>query len=225
MADIIGTIKKDNALRQLFYYMALLVVFETENLFIPGKYNIHSPLDDMIPFIPAFVIPYFLWYFFLIGTGLYFLFNSKEDFRKTFLSINLCTLIAVIVYALFPNYLSLRPLTYGGDFFSQWVKWLQWFDSATSVCPSLHVAVCLSLYFGVINCNKFKNRLLIKISALILTVMICISTLYIKQHSVIDVVTGVLLGIVVYVYVYKIKEGEKNGKDGLAENSDQQVLR
>ena len=197
--------RTDKAIIQIFYYIGLVLVFEIENIFIPGKYNMHSPIDDMIPFVPIFVIPYFLWYLFLIGTGVYFLLKSREDLRKTFLSINLCMLTAIIIYALFPSYQLLRPAVYGGDIFSQWVRILQSFDSNTCVCPSLHVAVCISLYAGIINCGRFNNKPGIKIFALVLTIMICISTVFIKQHSVIDLAAGILLGIAAYIYVYRFK--------------------
>ena len=45
---------------------------------------IHSLADDRIPFCPYFIIPYVLWYFFLIGTIVYFaLFcSSKKEYYQ-----------------------------------------------------------------------------------------------------------------------------------------------
>ena len=37
-----------------------------------GYYLIHSPLDDYIPFVEYFIIPYFLWFVFIAVTGAYF---------------------------------------------------------------------------------------------------------------------------------------------------------
>lgn len=207
--DLIDKLKSDKAVQQVLYYIVLGLLFLIENVIIEGKYNMHSRMDDFIPFIPVFVIPYFMWYLLIVVELGYFLLKSKEDLRKTTLSINLCMITAMIIYILFPNYQSLRPTIYESDFFSQWVKVLQLGDSSSSVCPSLHVAVAISLYLGVINSDCFIKKTGIKLAALILTVLICISTVLIKQHSVIDVAAGMLLSMVVYIYVYKIKENEQ----------------
>jgi membrane-associated phospholipid phosphatase len=190
-------IRNDRALRQVFLYILLVLLFEVENLFIVGKYKMYSPIDDRIPFVPVFVIFYFLWYAMIAVIGIYFLLKSKEDLRKTFLSINISTAAAIIIYFLFPNYQALRPLSYGSDFFSQWVKMLQSGDS-----PS----VCITLFLGVVSCKLLKGRKLIKLLVLILTVLICVSTVFIKQHSVVDVAAGILLSAAVYMYVYIISE-------------------
>lgn len=199
-------IRNDRALRQVFLYILLVLLFEVENLFIVGKYKMYSPIDDRIPFVPVFVIFYFLWYAMIAVIGIYFLLKSKEDLRKTFLSINISTAAAIIIYFLFPNYQALRPLSYGSDFFSQWVKMLQSGDSPSCVCPSLHVSVCITLFLGVVSCKLLKGRKLIKLLVLILTVLICVSTVFIKQHSVVDVAAGILLSAAVYMYVYIISE-------------------
>ena len=39
---------------------------------------IHSLADDRIPFCEYFIIPYVLWYFFLIGTVIYFALSSYK---------------------------------------------------------------------------------------------------------------------------------------------------
>lgn len=157
----------------------------------------------MIPFVPIFVIPYFSW-FLLIGlSGVILYAKSKQDLRMTFFSVNLCMVIGMLVYVIYPNYQSLRPTTYGGDIFSQWVKLLQQGDSPSSVCPSLHVAVCISLYFGITRSKCYADKTAVRIFMLALTILICASTVFIKQHSIVDVACGAILSISVYLFVYK----------------------
>lgn len=197
-------LRNDKALWQVFFYLVTVIIFFAEKALILGGYNIHSKLDNLIPFVPIFVIPYFSWFLFIAGTGLIFLIKSKQDLRKTFLSVNLCMAIAMLVYLIFPNYQSLRPAAYASDIFSQWVKLLQLKDSSSEVCPSLHVAVCISLYTGITHSICFRDRSIIKSLAFILTILIILSTVFIKQHSMVDVAFGLLLGVVVYLFVYKI---------------------
>ena len=197
-------IKNDKALWQVYIYLALISIFLlVDNINLAGN-KIQSEIDDLIPFVPVFVIPYFAWFIFIVATGIILLKKSKQDLRKTYLSVNLCMVIGLIVYILFPNYQSLRPEVYADDIFSQWVRLLQIGDSPSNVCPSLHVAISISLYTGITHSTCFKKRPDINFFTLILTLLIILSTLFIKQHSIIDVAFGTLLGIVVHIFVYKI---------------------
>lgn len=203
-------IKNNKAILQVFIYLILVTIFLIENNINLGGHKIYCKLDDIIPFIPAFIVPYCLWFLFIVGTGIIFLLKSKIDLEKTFLSINICMGIGLLTYFIYPSYITIRPKTYGKDIFSQAVKLLQEGDSPASVCPSLHVAISISLYTGIIDSFFFKNRFGIKIFAAILTFFICISTLFIKQHSAIDVAFGLILGFASYIFVYKVYFNENS---------------
>lgn len=201
---------KDNkALLQIFIYIALVTIFLIEDDINLGGHIIYCKLDDMIPFVPIFIIPYCLWFLLIAGTGIIFFLKSKIDLRKTFLSVNICMGIGLLAYFIYPSCITIRPTTYGKDIFSQAIKLLQEGDSPSSVCPSLHVAVCISLCTGIMNSICFKDNLKVKIFVIILSFFICISTLFIKQHSVIDVFWGLILGFSSYIFVYKIYFNEK----------------
>jgi len=206
---MLSKLKDNKHLIQVFIYLILVTIFLVEDNINLGGHIMYSKLDDMIPFVPAFIIPYCSWFLFIAFTGIIFFLKSKIDLEKTFLSINICMGIGLLTYFIYPSCLTIRPKTYAKDIFSQIVKLLQEGDSPSSVCPSLHVAVSISLCMGVINSIFFKNKRIIKFFTVILTFFICISTLFIKQHSVIDVAFGLLLGFASYVFVYKIYFNEK----------------
>ena len=48
---------------------------------VPSYHVIHTVFDDMIPFCEVFVIPYLLWFPYMIGTVAYFVFR-KGDHRE-----------------------------------------------------------------------------------------------------------------------------------------------
>ena len=75
-------------------------------------YLIHSPLDDYIPFVEYFIIPYLLWFVFLAVTGAYFFFTNRRDFYR--LAAFLCSgmTIFLIVCTIFPNGLNLSTGKY-----------------------------------------------------------------------------------------------------------------
>lgn len=211
-------INKDKALVQILIYIFLVLLFIMENSIITGKYNIHSKIDAMIPFIPIFILPYFSWFLFIAFTFVIFFIKSRKDLLNTFRSINLDMIIAIIIYIVFPNYQSLRPNTYAEDFFSQLVKLLQIGDSSSSVFPSLHVAISITLYLGIKSSVCFKDNSIVKFFTFILTILICISTVFIKQHSILDVLAGIFLSFVVHIFVYKIFINYKPSKN----NSDKE---
>lgn len=56
-----------------------------ERLWIRESYTpIHCPLDDRIPFCEYFLIPYLLWFVFLIGIQIYTLLYDTESFKKIY---------------------------------------------------------------------------------------------------------------------------------------------
>ena len=44
---------------------------------------IYAPFDDKIPFIEYFIVPYYLWFPFVVVPVLYFFFKDKDEFYKT----------------------------------------------------------------------------------------------------------------------------------------------
>ena len=84
-----------------------------ERLWIRGSYTpIHCPLDDQIPFCEYFLIPYLLWFVFLVGIQIYTLLYDTESFVKFMKFIMVSYSLAIIIYMLFPNCQELRPHLY-----------------------------------------------------------------------------------------------------------------
>ena len=81
-----------------------------ERLWIRETYTpVQCPLDDQIPFCEYFLIPYLLWFVFLIGIQIYTLLYDTESFIKFMKFIMVSYSLAVIIYMLFPNCQELRP--------------------------------------------------------------------------------------------------------------------
>lgn len=63
-----------------FIYFPWFTYLERHNA--SEYFFIHSPLDDYIPFVEYFIVPYLLWFAFIAAAILYFLFTDKEGFYK-----------------------------------------------------------------------------------------------------------------------------------------------
>lgn len=182
--------------------------FLCEKMLIP-KYVMHSVIDDYIPFVKEFIIFYISWYIYLCIAVIYLAYKSKRDYYKLiiFLFAGMC--ITYTLYFLFPNAEDLRPTITNNDIFSLLVKYIYSIDTPTNVCPSVHVIDSIGVWFAISNCNEIKNKKLINYITFIWMLLIILSTMFVKQHSIIDVVCGIILCILLYFPIYlphKIKE-------------------
>lgn len=179
-----------------------VLYFVTEN-FIPVEncYIVHSKLDDMIPFCEIFVIPYVFWYALVFGSLLYFLLYNVDSFKKLSTFIIITQVIAMTIYILFPNMQDLRPTEFVRDnIFTKAVGFLYSFDTNTNVCPSLHVGYSIAL--ASVWLKEKDARISWKVFVVIAVILICLSTAFIKQHSVIDAFVAIPMCMIAEWIVY-----------------------
>lgn len=161
---------------------------------------VHCRLDDLIPFCKYAVIPYFAWFVWIPFTLFYLLWKApRADFWRLCLPLFAGMTIALAVYVVVPNGLDLRPYrVYGSDFFARTVRQLYTTDTATNVCPSIHVFNSVTLMMAYYRSRIFDEpcRRWMRPAAAVLCVSIIASTVLLKQHSCIDVVLGILLALV-----------------------------
>ena len=174
----------------------------------PRKYHIiNSTLDHKIPFCEYFIIPYFLWFLYIAGTVLFFIFFNEDKIEYQNLLINLgigMTLFLIVSYV-YPNGLSLRPTKFARDnIFTDLVGFLYTIDTPTNVLPSIHVYNSVAAFCALNNCKKLQKHRGIRVSAFILTVLIILSTMFLKQHSICDVATGITFAVASYIMIYKV---------------------
>ncbi|HHU63254.1 MAG TPA: phosphatase PAP2 family protein [Clostridiales bacterium] len=168
------------------------------------KYIIESVLDDYIPFIKEFIIPYLFWFIYMAAAILYFGLKSVRDYYRLVFFMFTGMLVCYIIYILFPNGLDLRPEVSGNDIFSRLVKFIHGMDTPTNVCPSIHVFNSIAVHLAVAKSSLFENRKGLKTVSTICMILICASTVFVKQHSIIDLIWGVVLGIVCYIAFYRL---------------------
>ena len=170
---------------------------------ISNYFVIHSVFDDYIPFIEIFIIPYLLWFVYVSGTVLYFFFTDKQGFYR------ICTLLItgmtlfLIICTIFPNGLNLRPSTFARDnIFVDLVRFIYRADTSTNVLPSLHVYNSIGCYIAIRNSQKLRQYKWVQNGSLVLTVSIVLSTMFLKQHSVVDVIAAIVMIYFIYQFVY-----------------------
>lgn len=165
---------------------------------------IHVALDDRIPFCELFVIPYFLWFAYVAAVVVFFFLRDKNDYAKTCVFLFTGMTIFLIISTLFPNGQHLRPhVMPRNNIFTQLVSSLYQTDTPTNLWPSIHVYNSLGAHFAIVKSKHFCKKRSIRCLSLILSSSIILSTMFIKQHSVFDVITAIILAAVMYGVVYK----------------------
>ena len=164
---------------------------------------IHMNLDDKIPFFEVFIVPYLLWFVYISAVVLYFFFKDKQDYYRacTFLFTGMT--VFLVVSTLWPNGHHLRPAVMPRDnIFSTMVAMLYKTDTPTNLWPSIHVYNSLGAHFAVFRNEKLHRKPVVHIGSLVLCVSIILSTMFLKQHSVFDVLTAFIMAAVMYIVVY-----------------------
>ena len=185
-----------------FYLVFYLSVFHwlEVNITVPEVW-VHCHLDDLIPFCKYAVIPYLAWFLWIPFTLFYLLWKApRADFWRLCLPLFAGMTIALAVYVIIPNGLDLRPYrVYGSDIFARIVRQLYSTDTATNVCPSIHVFNSVTLMMAYYRSRIFEapRRRWMRPASAVLCLSIIASTVLLKQHSCIDVVMGILLAMAV----------------------------
>lgn len=192
----------------IFY---LVMFFALENS--SAVYHvIYSPLDDKIPFCEYFIIPYYLWFAYVAATVAYFMFInvSSREYRQLISILGAGMSVFLIVSFVYPNCHHLRPVVTRDNFCSRLVLLLHKVDTPTNLLPSIHVFNSLACYAALMHNEPFRKRKGLVIGCRLLTISIILSTMFLKQHSVVDVTLAFLFFAVSYwVFYVFIPEHEK----------------
>jgi membrane-associated phospholipid phosphatase len=190
-------------LSYFFIYMAWFTYLERT---VTTKFHpIYSKLDNFIPFNEYFLIPYLLWFFYIFVTVAYFLLTSKTDFYKCCAYLFIGMTVCLIIYTIWPNghYLRVNPEALGREnIFITVISKLYSIDTATNVFPSIHVFNSVGALIAINKSEKLRRIKWLQGSAFVLTVFICMSTVFLKQHSILDIFGALVLNIIMYFIIY-----------------------
>lgn len=199
------------ALYSIFYLIAFHLL-ETRHLYSYQYHVVDTVFDSYIPFCEYFIVPYLLWFPYIIVTVLYFLYinQNKREYYQLICNLIMGMTVFLIVSYVYPNVLHLRPQEFPRDnVFTDLVRFIYRADTPTNVLPSIHVFNSLAAYMSLEHCEALRDKKLIRFVSLLLTISIILSTMFLKQHSVIDVCLGSTLALFGYLIFYPQKTGER----------------
>jgi hypothetical protein len=191
-------------LRSLIYgaprWVLALIVFAANVLYLitnrllTGGIAPHIPLDAHIPLWPIWTIPYLLllpyWVLMLVVMTVKM---DEPRFRRIILAAMVSQYVSIATFIFFPTYIE-RPTLDPSDASQAMVAYLYSMDHVNNALPSMHMSLTTMIVLG---CWNWLPRLRWFWAA---TIPITIaSTLFTRQHYVLDLVAGILLPCATYV--------------------------
>lgn len=216
-SQIIAFYERYKHLLILSYFIVYLAWFAYIEKTVTTHFHvIHVALDDYIPFCEYFVIPYLLWFFYVAWGVLYFAFHNKKDYYRLCAFLFTGMTVFLIISTVYPNGHYLRPYYFSHhNIYTMLCDMLYASDTPTNLFPSIHVYNSIAVNLAVMESSEFKNNKTVRLLSTVLMVSIILSTMFIKQHSVFDVLTAFLLSGIMYLVIY-VKDWSRNSQKSSA---------
>ncbi len=196
-------LKNNKQLLWLLFIPIYLVTFFIVEKVVPtkGYWVSYLPQDDKIPFIEHFIIFYYVWYVLLVVTGLLSITKEPKVFSRYLCTLCIAFMGTMVFSLLFPNGQDLRPTEFSRDnVFTDLCKMIYASDTNTNVLPSMHVMGSIACVFACFDSKRYTwwGRAIVIITA----ALVCASTVFVKQHSILDFYVALpvmaVLGAIVY---------------------------
>ncbi len=132
-------------------------------------------------------------------------FTDRKAFKKQSVFFFFGAIFCGIMFFVLPNKIHFRPSEIKVDSLASFLySFLIKSDKPHSCCPSLHVYEALAIHLSTFRETKLKNNIPLRIMSLITMTLIILATMFIKQHSFIDVIISIVITLIFYFAVYYI---------------------
>lgn len=165
-------------------------------------HNLTTILDKYIKFNSIFIIPYLYWYIYIVIGLIFILIKSRKEYIKAFISFFIGMSICYLIYYFFQTEIN-RPIVENKNIFDFLVSLIYEVDRPVNCFPSLHV---LTTYY-IMRYTKYRDSKIIFYYTQVTGMFIILSTVFIKQHFVLDIVISIVLCEIIMFFVNKIKLG------------------
>ncbi|WP_160723379.1 phosphatase PAP2 family protein [Bacillus sp. USDA818B3_A] len=194
-------LKKAPYLLFLLVIPFLAVIYHLLNNHPTKAMDISTGFDQSIPFLPVFIIPYILWYGYIFCYLIYFCFKDTVVYLKTLMLIVVAEIICFVIYFYFQTTVP-RPALTGDSLLIDLVKWIYTKDRPYNCFPSIHVLTTFTVMLASLHIQKkhLINTVCIHISG----TLIIISTLFVKQHVIFDMIGSMFLVTFLYGFTFEL---------------------
>lgn len=190
----------------LFWPVYYLRYFLVEALNPAGSacHVMHAALDDLIPLWEIFLIPYGLWMVLMLGLTVFTMIYDVDTFKKYMRYLMLTIAVSTTVFIVYPTCQNLRPESFERSNLLTWILGIVYaMDTNTNVCPSEHVIGSMAILAAAMHCRYLNDRPWKRLTITIAMILVSLSTVFLKQHSILDVIYALPLCAVAYILVFK----------------------
>lgn len=171
-------------------YVLFAAIYLSINAFSVGReaHTLFLPGEERIPFLPIFEYLYVLTYF--VPVVIVMTIRDYAAFRRLMAAFALTMLVACATYLVFPVYFERPHLEVSS--LHTWLLSLSYLDKPYNHFPSLHVALSWLAVFASQVSRPARTALAVVAAG------ISVSTIFVKQHYIVDVVYGFALAWVAW---------------------------
>ena len=176
-------------------YLSVTALYPAFNRPLATTYCLNTALDDRIGFSAPWILPYISWYVFIPTVGLSLMFRDKKQYTITFSTMIGGLIISYLTYSFFQTVVP-RPDIIVDGLFSRIVQLIYSIDQPYNAFPSIHVLATYALMLGA---AKARNiHIAAKAAIWAVGLVIILSTVFIKQHVVLDILGGIVLAQILF---------------------------
>lgn len=166
-----------------------------------SRLDLAMPLDGKIPFVPQLVLVYFSTYIFVIQP--FIILTEARHFYWMLASFGSITAIATLIHATVPSKIERNETPDTNGLSGKLIHLFQKTCKPHGNFPSMHVALSVP----VVGANFVAVGPIAGSVALVWAISIALSTLFTKQHYILDVLAGLAGGALIYTLTYWLMLG------------------
>ena len=194
--------------KKILMLILFLFIYQTSLYLIakitPIEINVvGNAIDNKIPFIPQFIFAYISWYVMLFLVPYIFYKTNPKGFNKYYITTFLCITIGLFIYFFYPTTMYRADIEFKS--ISEYlVNIIYKMDTPALNClPSMHCVI--SFIFIYVSLTEKNLNIKYKVLLTIWSLLVIVSTLFVKQHVLVDVISAFILSLIVFVLVSNIK--------------------
>ena len=165
------------------------------------RLDLAMPLDRRIPFVPQLALVYFSTYIFVIQP--FIILTEARQFYWMLASFGSITVIASLIHAIVPSKIERNEILSVDGLSERMIDLFQKTCKPYGNFPSMHVALSVP----VVGANFLVAGPTAGSISLVWAILIALSTLYTKQHYILDVLAGLIGGVLIYTLTYWLMMG------------------
>lgn len=158
-------------------------------------HTLATALDSLIPFLPGFLVPY-VGCFVHWALTYYIVYKTEDGFARLFTAAVVGYIICFIVYLAWPTTIT-RPADEAKGVWGFVYGVICASDAPLNLFPSMHCMVAYLCAASTLRCPNAGR--LYKAFSCIMLALVCMATVFVKQHYALDVLGGILLGAAVWI--------------------------